>query len=39
MTHHETNTMEARMEEFHICYVEEELPEECLHMNSQDATL
>jgi hypothetical protein len=37
--HHDTNTMEAKMEEFHICYVEEEFPEELLHMASQDATL
>jgi hypothetical protein len=37
--HHNTITMEAKMEEFHICYVEEEFPEELLHMASQDATL
>jgi hypothetical protein len=37
--HHDTNTMEAKMEEFHICFVEEEFSEELLHMASQDATL
>jgi hypothetical protein len=38
-THHYTNTMEEKMKEFHICYVEEEFPEELLHMACQDATL
>jgi hypothetical protein len=31
-THHETNTMAEKMEEFHIFYIEEEFPEELLHM-------
>jgi hypothetical protein len=39
VAHHSTDTMESRMEEFHICYVEEEIPEECLHMASQDDTI
>jgi hypothetical protein len=37
--HHSTGTMESRMEEFHIFYVEEELPEECLQMAAQDDTI
>ena len=31
--------MEAKLEEFHIIYIEEEFPKELLHMASQDATL
>jgi hypothetical protein len=37
--HQATNTMEAQLEEFHICYIEEEFPEELLHMASQDVAL
>jgi hypothetical protein len=39
MAHHSTGTMDSRMEEFPIFYVEEELPEECLQMAAQDDTI
>jgi hypothetical protein len=32
--HHDTNTMEAKIEEVHIFFVKEEFPEELLHMAS-----
>lgn len=37
--HHDTNTMEEKIEEVHICIVEEEFSKEFLHMASQDAPL
>jgi hypothetical protein len=37
--HHNTGTMDSRMEEFPICYVEEELSKECLQMAAQDDTI
>jgi hypothetical protein len=37
--HHDTSTMEAKMEEVHICFIKEEFPEELLHMASQQERL
>jgi hypothetical protein len=37
--HQDHNTMEEQLEEFHICYVEEEFQEDLLHMASQDVAL